>query len=56
MKLKSLFSYIIYYKILSVFLYWICRSLNFVFGLIYLKKHTNDDNFHITAILQSNIK
>ena len=52
--LKSFFSYIIYYKVLSVFLYRISRSLNFVFGIIYLKiKHTNDDdNSHITAILQ----
>ena len=32
------FSYIIYYKILSVFLQRIFRSAKFIFGIIYLKK------------------
>ena len=39
------FSYIIYYKILIVFLHCVSRSLNFIFGIIYLKKnYKNDDD------------
>ena len=50
------FSCIIYYKRLIVFLWGISRSLNFIFSIIYLNKHTNDcDDSHITAILQWNI-
>ena len=51
---QRFFSYIIYYKILIVFLKRISRSLIFILGIIYLKKHytNDDDNSHITAILQ----
>ena len=53
---RVFFSYIIYYKILSVFLQRVFRSAKFIFGTIYFKKLTNDyDNSHITAILQWNI-
>ena len=55
--LKSVFFfYIIYYKILFVFLQRIFKSAKFIFGIIYLKKHTNNDNnSHIREILQWNI-
>ena len=54
--LGSLFFYIIYYKILILFLKWISKILNFIFGIIYLKKHTNDDdNSHVTTIYYNEI-
>ena len=50
------FCYIIYYKILILFFKWIYRSINFILGIIYLKKHTNyDNNSQITTILKCNI-
>ena len=51
------FIYLFIDKILSVFLKRLSRSLNFIFGIIYFKKHhtNDDDNCHITAILEWNI-
>ena len=42
---------------MTVFLYRLFRSLNFIFDIIYLTKHhtNDDDNFHIKAILKWNI-
>ena len=46
------FLYLFIYKILSVFLQRLSRSLNFIFDMIYFKNHhtNDDDNFHIIAI------